>query len=86
MKGHRDCRTPRYCPPDRCSCHAAIPIKPATRIKPPGEVTTMMNKLYRALLRSRKPARTESTRFNGQLLDRKRDDVFIALQQAGLGR
>ena len=46
----------------------------------------MMNKLYRALLRSRKPARTESTRFNGQLLDRKRDDVFIALQQAGLGR
>ena len=46
----------------------------------------MMNKLYRVLLRSRKPARTESTRFNGQLLDRKRDDVFIALQQAGLGR
>lgn len=46
----------------------------------------MMKKLYRALFLTRKPARSEAPRFNGQLLDQKRDDVFLALYQAGLGR
>lgn len=46
----------------------------------------MMKKLYRALFLTRKPARSEAPRFNGQLLDQKRDDVFLALYQAGLSR
>ena len=46
----------------------------------------MMNKLYTVLFRTRKPERKESTRFNGQLLDQKRDDVFLAMHQAGLFR
>ena len=44
----------------------------------------MMNKLYTVLYR--KLARRESTRFNGQLLDQKRDDAFLAMHQAGLIR
>ncbi len=46
----------------------------------------MMNKLYTVLFRTMKPERKESTRFNGQLLDQKRDDVFLAMHQAGLFR
>jgi hypothetical protein len=46
----------------------------------------MMNKLYTVLFRTRNPELKESTRFNGQLLDQKRDDVFLAIHQAGLFR
>ncbi|MFF2242665.1 hypothetical protein ACFVTM_00580 [Arthrobacter sp. NPDC058130] len=44
----------------------------------------MLNKLYTVLFR--KSARRESTRFNGRLLDEKRDDTFLAMHQAGLIR
>lgn len=44
----------------------------------------MMNKLYTVLFR--KLALREPTRFNGQLLDQKRDDTFLAMHQAGLIR
>ena len=44
----------------------------------------MMNKLYAVLFR--KLARREPTRFNGQLLDQRRDDTFLAMHQAGLIR
>jgi hypothetical protein len=50
------------------------------------EVTTMMNKLYRALFRARTPELKRSARFNGQLLDQRRDDAFLAMHQAGLFR
>ncbi|MGY3319154.1 hypothetical protein [Arthrobacter humicola] len=66
--------------PVRRTRRAAAPIKPRE------EVTTMMTKLYKALFLTRKPTRKESTRFNGQLLDQKRDDVFLAIHQAGLFR
>jgi hypothetical protein len=46
----------------------------------------MMNKLYTVLFRARKPELKESTRFNGPLLDQKRDDAFLAMRQAGLFR
>ena len=46
----------------------------------------MMNKLYTVLFRARQPELKESTRFNGQLLDQKRDDAFLAMHQAGLFR
>jgi hypothetical protein len=44
----------------------------------------MMYKLYKVLFRTQ--ARMQSTRFNGRLLDQKRDDVFLAVYQAGLFR
>ncbi len=44
----------------------------------------MMIKLYKILFQSQE--RMQSTRFNGQLLDQKRDDVFLAIYQAGLFR
>ncbi len=44
----------------------------------------MLNKLYTVLFR--KLARSESTRFNGQLLDQRRDDAFLVMYQAGLIR
>jgi len=58
--------------------------RPTTTIEK--EVKTMINELYKVLLRTRKPARKEATRFNGQLLDQKREDVFLAVHQAGLFR
>ncbi|CAH0196197.1 hypothetical protein SRABI26_01803 [Arthrobacter sp. Bi26] len=44
----------------------------------------MMNKLYTVLFR--KLAHRESTRFNGQLLDQRRNETFLAMYQAGLIR
>ncbi|MEY9774573.1 hypothetical protein [Arthrobacter sp. MW3 TE3886] len=44
----------------------------------------MMSKLYSVLFRML--ARRESTRFNGQLLDQRRDDAFLVMHQAGLIR
>ena len=44
----------------------------------------MLNKLYTVLFR--KAARRQSTRFNGQLLDQKRDETLLAIHQAGLIR
>jgi hypothetical protein len=41
----------------------------------------MMNKLYTVLFR--KLAHRKPTRFNGQLLDQRRDDTFLAMHQAG---
>ena len=44
----------------------------------------MMIKLYKVLFQ--KQERMQPSRFNGQLLDQKRDDVFLAMYQAGLFR
>jgi hypothetical protein len=44
----------------------------------------MMSKLYSVLFRML--ARRESTHFNGQLLDQRRDDAFLVMHQAGLIR
>lgn len=46
----------------------------------------MIRKLKDVLLFSRKPAPRQTTRFNGQLLDQKREDVFLAMHQIGLIR
>jgi hypothetical protein len=70
-------------PPARRTTAAATRQR---QLNPHEEVNPMMKKLYKALFLTRKPARSEAPRFNGQLLDQKRDDVFLALHQAGLGR
>ena len=44
----------------------------------------MMIKLYKILFRRQE--QMQPSRFNGQLLDQKRDDVFLAIYQAGLFR
>ena len=46
----------------------------------------MMSKLYAVLFRAMKPELKESSRFNGRLLDQRRDDAFLAMHQAGLFR
>lgn len=46
----------------------------------------MMKKIHDILVFSRKPARKEATRFNGALLDQKREDAFAAMHQIGLFR
>jgi hypothetical protein len=50
------------------------------------EVRTMIRKLQGVLLFHRKPAPRQTTRFNGQLLDQKREDFFLAMHQIGLIR
>lgn len=47
------------------------------------EVTTMRQKLQALLFFLRKPARRQTTPFNGALLDQKREDVFVALHRMG---
>jgi hypothetical protein len=46
----------------------------------------MIRKLQGVLLFHRKPAPRQTTRFNGQLLDQKREDFFLAMHQIGLIR
>jgi hypothetical protein len=50
------------------------------------EVTTMKQKLQRILRRALKPAPRHTTLFNGQLLDQKREDVYVVMHQMGLIR
>ena len=53
---------------------------------PRREVTTMKQKLQRILRRALKPAPRHTTLFNGQLLDQKREDVYVVMHQMGLIR
>ena len=50
------------------------------------EVNTMKQKLQRILRLSLKPAPRHTTLFNGQLLDQKREDVYVVMHQMGLIR
>ncbi|HEX9087427.1 MAG TPA: hypothetical protein VF867_07885 [Arthrobacter sp.] len=50
------------------------------------EVTTMKQKLHRLLRRCLQPAPRRTTLFDGQLLDRKREDVFLVMHRIGLIR
>ena len=50
------------------------------------EVTTMKQKLQRILHRALKPAPRHTAQFNGQLLDQKREDVYVVMHQMGLIR
>ena len=50
------------------------------------EVTTMKQKLQSLLRLSLKPAPRHTTLFNGQLLDQKREDVYVVMHQLGLIR
>ncbi|HJW00402.1 MAG TPA: hypothetical protein VJ617_15030 [Arthrobacter sp.] len=45
------------------------------------EVTTMIRKIRKALSALRPPARDDRRGFNGELLDRQREDVFALLHQ-----
>ncbi|WP_427135047.1 hypothetical protein [Pseudarthrobacter sp. S9] len=47
---------------------------------------TFASLIFAGLTFTRKPARKEESRFNGQLLDQKRDEVFVAMRQIGLIR
>jgi len=50
------------------------------------EVTTMKQKLQSLVRLSLKPAPRHTTLFNGQLLDQKREDVYVVMHQMGLIR
>ena len=50
------------------------------------EVTTMKQKLHRILRLGLQPAPRHTTLFNGQLLDQKREDVYVVMHQMGLIR
>ena len=49
------------------------------------EVTAMIKKIKRALFRLRVPVRAERRQFNGQLLDQRREDVFVLMHQQRTG-
>lgn len=46
----------------------------------------MKQKLRRILRRALKPAPRHTALFNGQLLDQKREDVYVVMHQMGLIR
>lgn len=52
----------------------------------PGEVITMKQKLRSLLRVALKPAPRHTALFNGQLLDQKREDVYVVMHQMGLIR
>ena len=53
---------------------------------PRREVTTMKQKLQSLLRLGRQPAPRHTALFNGQLLDQKREDVYVVMHQMGLIR
>ena len=53
---------------------------------PRREVTTMKQKLQSLLRLSSQPAPRHTALFNGQLLDQKREDVYVVMHQMGLIR
>ena len=54
--------------------------------KPRREVTTMKQKLQSLLRLGSQPAPRHTALFNGQLLDQKREDVYVVMHQMGLIR
>jgi hypothetical protein len=52
----------------------------------PREEVTMMKRLRRVLRLGWQPALKDKTLFNGQLLDQKREDVYVVLHQMGVIR
>jgi hypothetical protein len=50
------------------------------------EVTTMKQKLQSLLRLGLQPAPRHTRLFNGQLLDQKREDVYVVMHQMGLIR
>ena len=53
---------------------------------PRGEVTIMIRKLQDVLIFNSRPVRKDKTRFNAQLLEQRREDIFLAMHQMGLLR
>jgi hypothetical protein len=53
---------------------------------PRKEVTTMNRQLRSIRIFSPKPVRSEKTQFNAQLLEQRREDIFLAMHQMGLIR
>jgi len=46
----------------------------------------MIRKLQDVLVFSPRPVRKDKTRFNAQLLEQRREDIFLAMHQLGLLR
>lgn len=45
------------------------------------EVTAMIKKIKKAMLQLRRPVRADRREFNGELLDQRRDDVYVLMHQ-----
>ncbi|HET8877829.1 MAG TPA: hypothetical protein VFN00_00100 [Arthrobacter sp.] len=46
----------------------------------------MMRKLHDVLIYNARPVRKDRTQFNAQLLEQRREDIFLAMHQMGLLR
>ena len=53
---------------------------------PRKEVTIMIRKLQDVLIFNAQPVRKDKTEFNAQLLEQRREDIFLAMHQMGLIR
>ena len=49
------------------------------------EVTAMIKKIKKAMFLLRRPVRADRREFNGELLDQRREDVFILMHQQMAG-
>ncbi|MDQ0754741.1 hypothetical protein QFZ61_000728 [Arthrobacter sp. B3I4] len=50
------------------------------------EVIIMMRKLHNVLIFDARPVLKDRTQFNAQLLEQRREDIFLAMHQMGLLR
>ena len=81
---------PNYTPSSRINERSTVTIA-STTARPSSttrrrEVTTMKQKLQSLLRLSLQPAPRHTRLFNGQLLDQKREDVYVVMHQMGLIR
>jgi hypothetical protein len=49
------------------------------------EVTAMIKKIKKAMFLLRRPVRADRREFNGELLDQRREDVFVLMHQQMTG-
>ena len=61
-------------------------LNPLSHEDPRREVSPMIRKLQDVLVFSPRPVRKDKTRFNAQLLEQRREDIFLAMHQLGLLR
>lgn len=72
--------------PRRRNQHSRNQPRRIRRRRTPREEVTMMKRLRNVLRLGWQPALKDKTMFNGQLLDQKREDVYVVLHQMGVIR
>ncbi|WP_441399995.1 hypothetical protein [Arthrobacter sp. 2YAF22_2] len=69
--------------PTAASAARREPAESTSPPRPQEEVTTMIRRLQNIRIFNPRPERREKTQFNAQLLEQRREDIFLAMHRLG---